>query len=102
MPGTITVVKTDDAAPEPNPLAGTAFTLFVDNDGDGTHDGVPADTVAQGPTATSAGGTLSSTAVPVGKYWVVETTTPTGCSTAAPQCVTVSLGGSAGAGQTMT
>jgi hypothetical protein len=53
------------------------------------------------PQTTSAGGAASFTNVPLGEYCVVETTTPAGHTTAAPQCFAVGLGATAGVGQTI-
>lgn len=86
----INVLKTDDDSPA-SPLAGAVFTLY--NDAvpvGGTFD--PATDLAVTPATTcttGADGKCSFSQVLQGNYWVVETTTPTGHDTAAPQAVTV-------------
>jgi hypothetical protein len=99
-PGTINVSKTDDDDPA-NPLEGAEFTLYVDDNEDGAWDDATETTIQDGPTATNASGELTFSDVPLGFYCVVETTTPTGYSTADPQCVEVGLGSSEGTGQTI-
>ena len=102
VPGTINILKTDDVSPpNANPLAGAKFTLYVDTNGDGQRQSTEM-TVQSGPTAsTGSDGRVAFTQVPLGKYCVVETTTPSGYATAGPQCVTVLLGTTAGQGQTI-
>ena len=86
----INVLKTDDDSPA-SPLAGAVFTLYNDAAPvGGTFD--PATDLAVTPATTcttGADGKCSFSQVLQGNYWVVETTTPTGHDTAAPQSVTV-------------
>ena len=88
--GDINVLKTDDDDPA-SALAGAVFTLYNDAAPvGGTFD--PATDLAVTPATTcttGADGKCSFTQVAVGNYWVVETTTPAGHDTAAPQAVTV-------------
>ncbi|MDX6220100.1 MAG: hypothetical protein QOJ48_1781 [Frankiales bacterium] len=99
-PGTINVLKTDDATPTANLLAGAAFTLFSDIGTVGTYEPATDTTVAAGPTTTGAQGTVQFASVPLGNYCVVETTTPANHTTAPAQCVTIGLGSSSSTGQT--
>jgi uncharacterized surface anchored protein len=89
-PGTINVLKTDDAAIG-NPIAGAGFTLYQDIDAVGTYQPLVDTTKQAGPTSTSAEGVLQFGSVPIGDYCVVETFTPTGYATAPAQCVTIHL-----------
>jgi hypothetical protein len=98
-PGTINVHKQDDASP-PNPLLGAEFTLYVDAAPIGGSVGAE-DTVVADTCTTNASGDCSFGDVPLGDYWVVETVTPTGYATAAPQHATIGLGSSPGQGQTI-
>lgn len=86
----INVLKTDDDSPA-SALQGAVFTLFNDAaPTGGTFD--PATDLAVTPATTcttGADGKCSFTQVLAGNYWVVETTTPAGHDTAAPQAVTV-------------
>ncbi|TAP43034.1 prealbumin-like fold domain-containing protein [Arthrobacter sp. S39] len=88
--GNIDVLKTDDDSPA-SPLAGAVFTLYNDAAPvGGTFD--PATDLAVTPATTcttGADGKCSFTQVLAGNYWVVETTTPAGHDTAAPQAVTL-------------
>lgn len=88
--GDINVLKTDDDSPG-SVLEGAVFTLFNDAAPiGGTFD--PATDLAVVPATTcttGADGTCSFTQVLAGNYWVVETTTPAGHDTAAPQAVTL-------------
>lgn len=86
--GSIVINKTDDAN---TPLNGAVFTLYKDvaplaGSAAGTEDKTTANTVG---TCTTASGTCSFLNVALGKYWVVETTTPANHSTAADQYVTI-------------
>lgn len=98
LPGTINILKTDDSSPG-LPLQGAGFTLLVDAAPSGGSPG-PEDTKATGvgtnPCTTSASGTCSFTPVPLGHYWVVETTTPQGHATASPAYLPVVIGAVAG------
>jgi hypothetical protein len=85
--GTINVIKQDDDSPA-SALQGAVFTLYKDNAPVGTALGAE-DTVTTFTCTTGADGKCSFTNIPVGNYWVVETTTPAGHDTAAPQAVTL-------------
>jgi hypothetical protein len=94
--GTINITKTDDAA-TPNRLNGATFSLYNDNSTvGGTR--TSADTLTNPLlSCTTAGtgasaGTCSITNVPFGNYWVVETTTPAGYTTAPDQTASLSSG----------
>jgi hypothetical protein len=89
QPGTINVHKQDDAGA---PLAGAVFTLYADVSPFGGTKGT-GDTVSLGTCQTVASGDCSFTSVQLGQYWVVETTTPAGYTTAADQHVVLSTGG---------
>jgi hypothetical protein len=105
VPGTINIHKEDDAG---NPLQGAVFHLFTDNsplgppDGGGPNqDKHGAEDVKQNSltcTVDSAGDCTIGN-VPLGKYWVVETTGVPGYSKAADQYADVGLG--SGGGQTI-
>lgn len=86
----INVMKTDDGSPA-SALQGAVFTLYNDAAPiGGTFD--PATDLAVTPATTcttGADGKCSFTQVLAGNYWVVETTTPAGHDTAAPQAVTL-------------
>jgi hypothetical protein len=88
--GDINVLKTDDDSPA-SPLAGAVFTLYNDAAPiGGTFD--PATDLAVTPATTCTTGNdgkCSFTQILAGNYWVVETTTPAGHDTAAPQAVTL-------------
>ena len=93
VPGTINILKTDDAAP-PNALTGAVFTLF--------QGGVPVKSGGQNVICTTnSSGVCSFQNVVLGTYTVTETTTPPGHATAPSQTVTVGLGGAPGVGQTL-
>ncbi|GAB4100605.1 prealbumin-like fold domain-containing protein [Sinomonas halotolerans] len=89
--GKIDVLKVDDDDPAV-PLAGAVFTLYTDATPVGGTRGAE-DTSTGVTCTTSAAGTCSFTNVVPGTYWVVETTTPAGHSTAADQQATVGAGG---------
>ena len=95
-PGTVTVNKSGHGGAA---LAGAGFTLYVDAAPIGGTRGAE-DTTAAGGCTTSANGTCSITAVPLGTYWLVETTTPNGYATVAPTQVIVGAGPSPGVGDT--
>lgn len=96
-PGTINISKTDD---RPLALPDAGFTLYKDTNEDGSWQ--TSETTAEGSAQrTSSTGAASFSNVPLGRYCVVETTTPAGHTTAAAQCVTVGLGTSVGTGQTI-
>jgi hypothetical protein len=92
--GRIDVVKQDDDSPA-SALQGAVFTLYKDNAPVGTALGAE-DTTTGLTCTTGADGKCSFTDVPTGNYWVVETTTPAGHDTAAPQQAVV------GANETVT
>lgn len=91
--GTINITKVNDDSPV-SALQGAVFTLYNDASPVGTAMGTEDTAVAPATTCTtSAAGTCSFTNVPIGNYWVVETTTPAGHDTAAPQQAVVTAGG---------
>jgi hypothetical protein len=94
LPGRINILKTNDAG---TALAGAGFTLYEDDNKNGVRDAGEI-TVAAGPSSTGSDGKLSFTDVPLGYYCAVETTTPAGHDTAAPQCRQVTLSTTAGQG----
>lgn len=84
--GSVAVTKEDDLGA---PVHGAVLTLYTDNAG------APG-TAAAGKSCTSiAGACTISGILPPGDYWVVETTTPSGYTTATSMPVTVTLGGTA-------
>jgi hypothetical protein len=85
--GSVAITKTDNAA-TPNPLAGATFTAYVDAIPTGGSVGAE-DTVSAGTCTTGAAGTCTISNLLAGPYWIVETTTPAGYDTAAPQHATV-------------
>jgi uncharacterized repeat protein (TIGR01451 family) len=84
QPATVTITKRDDNGAL---LAGAEFTLYTNNGGQ------PGSPVAgKNCTTTLPTGTCSITNIlPPGTYWVVETKTPTGYTTASPQQVVLAL-----------
>jgi predicted extracellular nuclease/methionine-rich copper-binding protein CopC len=95
-PGTVTINKTGINGA---PLSGAGFTLYVDAAPTGGTRGAE-DTTAAGGCTTSANGTCSITSVPLGTYWLVETTTPNGYATVDPTQIVVGAGPSPGVGDT--
>lgn len=89
--GRIDVVKNDDNLPA-GALAGAVFTLFNDVAPLGTAPGA-GDTTTGTTCTTAADGKCSFPDIASGNYWVVETTTPAGYDTAAPQTAVVGAGG---------
>jgi hypothetical protein len=87
--GTVNIHKQDDAA-TPAALSGAVFTLYADNAPQGGTRGAE-DTATSFTCTTNASGDCSITDVPLGRYWVVETTTPAGHSTAADQNITLTV-----------
>ncbi|MGH8509425.1 MAG: MSCRAMM family protein [Gammaproteobacteria bacterium] len=83
----INIHKQDDAG---TALAGAVFTLFNDNPTLGTFL-APPDTITNPVLScqTLATGNCTISNVLAGNYCVVETTTPAGHDTAAPQCITL-------------
>ena len=88
--GAVNIVKTDDAG---NALAGAEFTLYNNNAPLAGPRGAE-DTITNPALkcTTIAAGTCSIANVPFGNYWVVETVTPSGHSTAPDQATTISSG----------
>jgi hypothetical protein len=84
--GGVKVIKKDDAD---NVLAGAVFTLYKDAAPVGGTAPGTEDNVSAGTCTTAANGTCTITGVFQGNYWLVETTTPAGYVTAAPQTVVV-------------
>jgi uncharacterized surface anchored protein len=98
-PGRINIAKTDD---DGNALNNAVFTLYT-SDGDADFEPGAGDTsVGTCTTGTPSNGACSFTDVPIGEYWLDETTVPSGYTKAAglPQKVTVGLGTTPGTGQT--
>lgn len=90
--GTINITKVNDDSPA-SALQGAVFTLYNDASPVGTALGAEDTPVSPATTCTtSAAGTCSFSNVPIGNYWVVETTTPAGHDTAAPQQAVVGAG----------
>ena len=85
--GSVSILKTDDATPA-NPLSGAVFTAYKDAAPTGGSRGAE-DSVSAGTCTTLAAGTCTISSLLTGPYWIVETTTPTGYDTAAPQSVNV-------------
>ncbi|HEV8280500.1 MAG TPA: SpaA isopeptide-forming pilin-related protein [Candidatus Limnocylindrales bacterium] len=87
--GSIKIIKKDDAD---NALNGAVFTLFNDNapvgGSLGAEDTITTKTCTTGASPNAAG-ECTITGVLAGEYWVRETTTPTGYTTAADQHATV-------------
>ena len=83
QPATVNIVKEDDAGAA---LQGAVFGLYTDNNG-------AVGSAVSGKTCTTgADGKCSITNIlPPGTYWVVETTTPAGHTTAASQQTTLGL-----------
>ncbi|WLQ05984.1 prealbumin-like fold domain-containing protein [Arthrobacter oryzae] len=91
--GTINVIKQDDDSPA-SALQGAVFTLYKDNAPVGGTLGTEDTPVVPETTCTTgADGKCSFANIPVGNYWVVETTTPAGHDTADPQQAVVGAGG---------
>lgn len=97
----VTITKQDDDSP-PNAVNGAVFGIYEDvapasTTSPGTEDFNPATPNNPAPVTTctvSSGGTCSTSNVldPSKAYWVVETTTPSGYSTADPQRITPTAG----------
>jgi hypothetical protein len=86
--GTVNIHKQDDVG---TALAGAEFTLFTDNaplGGSAPHGAE--DTATAFKCTTNAAGNCSIGSVPFGKYWAVETATPSGHNSAADQYVDLS------------
>jgi hypothetical protein len=87
--GAINIHKADDTGAS---LQGAVFTLYNDAAPVGGTRGAE-DTITSLTCTTNASGNCSISNVVIGNYWVVETTTPTGYTTAPDQAVTVTAGG---------
>jgi hypothetical protein len=85
--GKLNILKVDDATPAA-PLAGAVFTLYNDNAPVGGTRGAE-DTITTLTCTTAADGTCTILDIPIGSYWVVETTTPAGHFTAPDQATSV-------------
>ena len=93
--GSLTITKKDDDDPQAL-LQGAGFTLYTDvdpTDGDTAHD-PNEDTATALTCSTGADGTCTISDIPLGQYWIVETTTPTGYSPAPDEALTVTAGSS--------
>lgn len=86
--GKLTIKKVDDASP-PNLLSGAVFTLYKDNAPVGGTRGSE-DTVTTLTCTTGSDGLCTISDIPVGNYWVVETTVPPGHFGADDQATSVS------------
>jgi hypothetical protein len=90
----VTITKKDDDSPQ-SVLAGATFTLYNDIHPADTATGhIAEDTATTFTCTTIADGTCTISGVPIGDYWVVETTTPAGHSTAADQKLHATAGSS--------
>jgi len=88
QPARVNIHKQDDASP-PNALQGAVFTLYTDNAPIGGSRGAE-DTATAFTCTTDAAGDCSITNIlPLGDYWVVETTGVPNHDTAADQHVTL-------------
>jgi hypothetical protein len=90
--GSIEITKVNDAS---TALSGAVFTLYKNvapesGSAAGTEDKTTANTV--GTCTSGSDGKCSFTNVAIGKYWVVETTTPANHNTAADQAVDITAG----------
>lgn len=88
--GSLEVTKTDDDSPAVA-LQGAVFTLYDDVAPTGGTRGA-GDTATAMSCTTGADGKCTIGNIPVGSYWVVETTTPAGHATAADQHLVVAAG----------
>lgn len=91
-PGNISIHKQDDTG---NSLQGAVFTLFTDVEplnGQPPHSGGDAPVVPSKTCTTDASGNCTIPNVAPGQYWIVETTTPAGYSTAPDQNRTITAG----------
>ncbi|UTW12195.1 MSCRAMM family protein [Marinobacterium rhizophilum] len=90
QPATVNILKKDDADP-PSLLLGAEFTLYNDVGTVGTYDDGVDTSTGKSCTTNAAGVCSISNILPQGNYCIVETVTPTGYDTAAPQCENISL-----------
>ncbi len=91
--GSLTITKLDDSDPAV-PLAGAVFTLYTDSAPVGGARGDEDTATTMTCTTAAVTGQCSIADIPLGDYWVVETTTPDGYATAADQHLTVTAGSS--------
>jgi hypothetical protein len=87
--GTVNIHKQDDTG---NALAGAGFTLYKDNAPVGGTRGSE-DTITSFTCTTDSAGNCSIALVPIGNYWVVETTVPANYSKAPDQSTAITSGG---------
>jgi hypothetical protein len=107
VPGTVNIHKQDDSG---NPLAGAEFTLYTDNAPIGPADGAGPNQDSHGvedvatalKCSTNAAGDCTIASVPLGRYWVVETVTPAGYSTAGDKYANITLGSNPNQGTTIS
>jgi hypothetical protein len=90
--GSLTINKTDDVG---NALDGVVFTLYADNAPVGGAAPHGAEDTATTMTCTTVSGTCSISNIPLGEYWIVETTGKPGYALADDQHLTVTAGSSA-------
>ena len=93
--GSLTITKTDDAS---HALDGVVFTLFTDNSpvgGAAPHGNEDTTAGLTCTTGTTVPGACSIANIPLGDYWIVETTPKSGYAAAADQRLTVTAGSSA-------
>lgn len=89
VPASIKLHKQDDTGAA---LAGATFTLYANNAPTGGVRGNEDTVTSFSCTSGSNGDCTISGILPAGSYWIVETTTPVGYTTAAERAVTVILG----------
>jgi uncharacterized surface anchored protein len=88
QPGSVTIVKKDDAG---TALNGAIFTLYNDLGAVGTFEAGTDTAVTPAKSCTTAAGTCTIEGLFPGDYCVDETTVPAGYVKAAPQCFSVAL-----------
>jgi hypothetical protein len=93
--GSLTIIKNDDVSPTPNTLDGVVFTLYTDNAPVGGSAPHGDEDTATTMTCTTVAGTCSISNIPLGDYWIVETTSKPGYAAAPDQHLTVTAGSSA-------
>jgi uncharacterized surface anchored protein len=89
IPASIKLHKEDDTGAD---LGGAIFSLYANNAPTGGVRGDEDTLTAFTCTSGADGDCLIEDILPAGSYWIVETTTPTGYTTAADRSVTVALG----------